>query len=80
MSEKQRTNASSGSKLGSTPNSKLAPPEPDAPPTSPIASGGMPRSSDRIEEEMITSDNRCVPGGTDTRCLNDQAHQSTHPF
>ena len=59
----RRTIASSGSRLGSTPNSKLAPaaPEPDA---SPMASSGMPRSPARMGEERTVSARLCGPGPT----------------
>jgi len=70
------TMASSGSRLGSTSNSKsVAPPAPDGP-AAPIAPGGIPRSSARIGEEMITSERRCAPGGTDRRCLKCISHEA----
>lgn len=61
--------ASSGSRLGSTPNSNCeVPAPPDVPPTAPgpaaARSSGMPRSFARTGELRIMEERRCGPGGT----------------
>src|SRR5271170_7973003 len=69
---KSKTIASSGSRLGSTPNiSKSAEPAPvcGTVPSTPIASSGILRSPDRMGEERRTSEINRDPGGTETRCL-----------
>lgn len=73
----KRTIASSGSKLGSTPNSNPAPAPPEPPaapeaPASPMASSGIPapRSAARMGDDINASERRTVPGATDTRCLS----------
>lgn len=68
-----RTIASSGSKLGSTPNSKSFPelgPAVGAAPVPPSSSGMLALlSADRMGEEMRASERRWAPGATVRRCL-----------
>jgi hypothetical protein len=61
--------ASSGSRVGSTPNSNCEVPAPPAAPGTPpgtaaARSSGMPRSPARIGELRIMEERRCGPGGT----------------
>ena len=68
------TIASSGSKLGSTPNSKSFPelgPAAGAAPVPPSSSGMLAlRSADRMGEEIRASERRWAPGATVRRCLS----------
>ena len=68
--------ASSGSRLGSTPNSKLL--DVLGPAVAATAAGPLPpsstgilalRSAESIGDEIRASESRCVPGGTVRRCL-----------
>lgn len=74
MQRIQQTIANSGSRLGSTPNSKLFAPEPVAtgPSPSPVSSSGilLLRSADNMGEDIRASDNKCAPGGTERICLS----------
>ena|SRR6188768_2973433 len=76
------TIASSGSKLGSTPNSKSLLGA-DGPPTGaapvPPSSSGMLAllSAERIGEDIRASERRCAPGATVSRCLEDEMKSLT---
>jgi len=69
----RRTIASSGSRLGSTPNSKSFPalgPAVGAAPVPPSSSGMLALlSAERIGDEMRASERRWAPGATVRRCL-----------
>lgn len=69
LHENPLTIASSGSRLGSTPNSPSSPPAPPAAaPPAPLAEGMTP-SSASMAEERIMSDRRTVPAGIETKWL-----------
>jgi len=78
--KKVRTIASSGSRLGSTPNSKSFPvlgPAVGTTPVPPSSSGILELlSADRIGEEMRASERRWAPGGTARRCLDSKMIKS----
>jgi hypothetical protein len=74
-----RTKANSGSRFGSTPNSKLLvvlapPPLASAPPGRSCSGILALRSPARMGEIMRASESSCVLGGTTMRCLNQGAN------
>mmetsp|Transcript_45969 Transcript_45969/g.146764 ORF Transcript_45969/g.146764 Transcript_45969/m.146764 type:complete len:368 (+) Transcript_45969:216-1319(+) len=69
----RRASASSGSRLGSTPNSNPSPPPPAAPataaPAAAAAANPLPPSSPPVKTgELISASERYTPGGTSTMC------------